>query len=148
MEESEKTMKNGINIWALLAGLAAVAILSAFWATYMAWTPFSPRVPPVPYSEPWDLELFYIIKTVVSTVNVTILIFLLAIYVGIFRKTRSEFTIGLMIFSLVLLLNALSSNPFVIWAFGFKLFGLGPFAMLPDIFTLAALSVLLYLSSK
>jgi hypothetical protein len=36
----------------------------------------------------------------------------------------------------------------VIWAFGFRLFGLGPFAMLPDLFTFAALAVLLYLSVK
>jgi hypothetical protein len=36
----------------------------------------------------------------------------------------------------------------VIWAFGFRPFGLGPFAMLPDLFTLGALAVLLYLSVK
>jgi hypothetical protein len=45
-------------------------------------------------------------------------------------------------------MNALVSNPFMMWAFGFRAFGLGPFAMLPDLFTLAALSVLLYLSVK
>jgi hypothetical protein len=36
----------------------------------------------------------------------------------------------------------------VIWAFGFRAFGLGPFAMLPDLFTFGALVVLLYLSIK
>jgi hypothetical protein len=92
--------------------------------------------------------LFYTIKTVISTINVTLLVFLLFTYVDIYRKTRSEFTIGLIIFSAVFLLNALASNPFVIWAFGFRPFGLGPFAMLPDLFTLAALTVLLYLSAK
>ncbi len=95
-----------------------------------------------------DIELFYTIKTVVSTINVTLLIFLLLTYINIYRKTRSEFTIGLIIFSSVFLLNALASNPFVIWIFGFRPFGLGPFAMLPDLFTLAALGVLLYLSIK
>jgi hypothetical protein len=69
-------------------------------------------------------------------------------YVSIYRKTRSEFTIGLIIFSMVLLLNALTSNPLVIWAFGFRPFGLGPFAMLPDLFTFVALAVLLYLTTK
>jgi hypothetical protein len=36
----------------------------------------------------------------------------------------------------------------VIGAFGFGLFGLGPFALLPDLFEFVALSVLLYLSVK
>jgi hypothetical protein len=30
------------------------------------------------------------------------------------------------------------------WAFGFRAFGLGPFAMLPDLFTCIALAILLY----
>ena len=72
----------------------------------------------------------------------------MAIYVGIYLKTKSEFTIGLVIFSTVIFLNALVSNPFVIWAFGFRAFGLGPFALLPDLFTFGALVVLLYLSAK
>jgi len=85
---------------------------------------------------------------VVSTINVTLLIFLLVTYINIYRKTRSEFTIGLIIFSAVLLMNALASNPLVIWVFGFRAFGLGPFALLPDLFTFVALVVLLYLSIK
>jgi hypothetical protein len=52
------------------------------------------------------------------------------------------------IFSGVFLLNALASNPLVVRAFGFWPVGLGPFAMLSDLFTLAALAVLLYLSVK
>jgi len=36
----------------------------------------------------------------------------------------------------------------MIWAFGFRPFGLGPFALLPDLFTFGALAVLLYLSIK
>lgn len=67
---------------------------------------------------------------------------------GIHRKTQSEFTIGLIIFSMVLLLYALASNPLLHRAFGFRAFGLGPFAMLPDLFTCVALSVLLYLTVK
>jgi hypothetical protein len=95
-----------------------------------------------------DLEFFYTAKTVVSTINVTLSIFLLLTYVGIYRKTRSEFTIGLVIFSAVFLLNALASNPVVTWLFGFRAFGLGPFALMPELFTLGALAVLLYLSIK
>jgi hypothetical protein len=48
----------------------------------------------------------------------------------------------------VFFLNALASNPLVIWAFGFTAVGLGPFAMLPDLFTSLALAILLYLSIR
>jgi hypothetical protein len=145
-------MKNRMNksmrIWLILVTLIVVAILAALWASSTFWFPrypWEPRPRP-PASIPGDIEFFYTAETVVSTVNVTLSIFLLFIYVNIYRKTRSEFTIGLMIFSTVFLLNALASNPLVIWAFGFRLFGLGPFALLPDLFTFGALAVLLYLS--
>ena len=141
--------KNARN-WLILVTLVVVAILAALWATTTIWFPLYPFEP---HERPrleisGDIELFYTIKTVVSTINVTLLIFLLLTYINIYRKTRSEFTVGLIIFSGVFLLNALASSPFVTWVFGFRPFGLGPFAMLPDLFTLAALSVLLYLSIK
>ena len=147
-------MKNRMNknmiIWLLLPTLIVVAILAALWASSTFWFPrfpWEPRPRP-PEIIPGDIEFFYTAKTVVSSINVTLLIFLLATYVSIYRKTRSEFTIGLIIFAMVFLLNALASNPFVIWAFGFRPFGLGPFALLPDLFTFGALAVLLYLSIK
>lgn len=133
----------------LLPILVVVAILAATWAMSTFWYlrfPWVPRERP-PYL-PGDIEFFYIAKTVVSTINISVLIFLVLIYADIYRKTRSEFTIGLIIFATTLLLYALVSNPIVIRAFGFSLYGLGPFALLPDLFTLAALAVLLYLSIK
>jgi len=143
-----RNMRTGL----LLATLLVIAILAALWAAF-TWLPPTPPFPferhlPPPEYIRGDIELFYTIKTVVSTINVTLSVFLLVTYVTIYRKTRSEFTIGLIIFSMVFLMNALVSNPFMMWAFGFRAFGLGPFAMLPDLFTLAALSVLLYLSVK
>ena len=146
---SNQMDKNARN-WLILVILVVVAILAALWATTTIWFPlypFEPHERP-PMEVFGDIELFYTIKTVVSTINVTLLIFLLLTYINIYRKTRSEFTVGLIIFSGVFLLNALASNPFVIWVFGFRPFGLGPFAMLPDLFTLAALGILLYLSIK
>jgi hypothetical protein len=150
-------MKHGMNknvrTWLILATLIVVAILAALWAMSISWLPpftwrpWERHLPPE-YEIPEDIEFFYMAQTVVSTINVALSIFLLLIYISIYRKTRSEFTIGLIIFSMVFLLNALASNPLVIWAFGFRAFGLGPFALLPDLFTLGALAVLLYLSVK
>ena len=85
---------------------------------------------------------------VLSTVNVALLVFLFSAYLGIYRKVKSDFTLGLMVFSIILLFYALSSNPLLQRVFGFRAFGLGPFAMLPDLFTCVALSVLLYLTFR
>ncbi len=143
-------MNKNVRTGLILGTIIVVAIVAALWATSRIW--FSPfpfeRRPPPRMNIPGDIELYYTAKAVVSSINVTLSIFLLFIYVSIYRKTRSEFTIGLIIFSTVILLNALASNPLVIWAFGFQAFGLGPFALLPDLFTLAALTVLMYLSVK
>jgi len=146
----ENRMNKGMRIWLILATFIVVAVLAAVWASSTFWFPrypWEPRPRP-PENIPGDIEFFYTAKTVVSTVNGTLLIFLLVTYIDIYRKTRSEFTIGLIIFSAILLLYALASNPIVIWAFGFRAFGLGPFALLPDLCTFVALIVLLYLSIK
>jgi hypothetical protein len=157
MEKVEKGVKQmryrmnkSVRNWLILASIIVVAVLAALWATSTVWFPLSPwgPHPQPPFSVRGDIELFYTVKTVVSTINVALSAFLLAAYISLYNKTRSEFTIGLTIFSAVFLLNALASNPLVTWAFGFRLFGLGPFAMLPDLFTLTALAVLLYLTVK
>ena len=93
-----------------------------------------------------DIELFYKVKTILSSINATLLIFMLATYVDMYKKLKSEFTFGLIVFSLTLLLYAFTSNPLLQWLFGYQAFGLGPFAMLPEMFTTLALAVLLYLT--
>jgi hypothetical protein len=144
-------MNKNMKIWLVLVILAviAVAILAAIWAATTVYAPrfSSRRLPPSEFI-PGDIELFYIARTVVSTINIALLVFLIATYVSIYMKTRSEFTIGLLIFAVVFLMKDLTASPFVIGAFGFGLFGLGPFALLPDLFEFVALSVLLYLSVK
>jgi hypothetical protein len=142
----DKNVKIGLVI---TVALIAIAIIAALWAS--ATFPFSPEFPERRFPSGQilgDFEFFYVAQTVLSTVNVALLIFLLSIYIDIYRKTRSQFTIGLIIFSLVFLLRALTANPVVMWIFGFQAFGLGPFALLPDLFELIALTVLLYLSAK
>ena len=146
-------MNNAIKIGLTIVLITAVALLAALWATTVE--PRTPMLEPrsFPFSQDRisfaeDLELFYTIKTVISSVNMTLVIFLLGTYVSLYRKTKSEFVIGLIVFALILLLYTLVSNPIVIYLFGFQPYGLGPFAMLPDLFTLLALGVLLYLTLK
>jgi hypothetical protein len=85
---------------------------------------------------------------VVSTINSTLSVFLLAAYVDLYKKTKSGFTLSLMMVSTALLLSALTFNPYILWVFHFRGSGLGPFAMLPGLFTSVTLVVLLYLAFK
>lgn len=142
-------MNRDVRVWMILATLVAVTLLAVFWVTTRMPQPppFEPRRWPVEEVR-GDIEIFYTIKTVVSTINATLLVFLFANYVDLYRRTQSEFTAGLIIFSMALLLYALVSNPIVHWTFGFRGFGLGPFAVLPDLFTCGASAVLLYFALK
>jgi hypothetical protein len=144
-------MNRNVKIWLVITvSLIAIALLAAFWASnaFPFPLPEFPERPLPPEDIHGDFEFFYIAQTMLSTVNVALLVFLLTTYIDIYRKTRSQFTFGLIIFSLVFLLRTLTANPLFMWVFGFRAFGLGPFALLPDLFEFIALSVLLYLSAK
>ncbi|MFC1487441.1 hypothetical protein ACFLRN_07145 [Thermoproteota archaeon] len=155
-KEVNHSMNRYVKIAIMLAILVVVAIISAYWAITNSPSPIlEPRQLPFDgtnWDKRWfslgDIEVFYTVKTVISTINVTLLVFLLIIYVDIYKKLKSEFTVGLILFSLILLLYAISSNPLLQSVFGFRAFGLGPFAMIPDIFTSLALAILLYLTLK
>jgi hypothetical protein len=93
-----------------------------------------------------DAPLFYNLKTILSIINITLITALLYIYFNIYHKLKSKFTIGLIITMFALIVYAFTSNPLLQVLFGFRAEGLGPFAMMPDLFATIALSILLYLS--
>ena len=134
----------------LLPILILIALFAAFWAAstiYQQFPQFPERHVPQ-FVTPYDFEFFYIAHAIFSTINIALLIILVITYVSIYIKTRSEFTFGLIIFASVFLLKDLTSNPLVTSLFRYQAYGLGPFALLPDLFEFAALSVLIYLSIK
>jgi hypothetical protein len=140
-------MSNRLKIGLILTILIAVAIFAAFWVTTVIPQPsFQLRRGPSGGFVPGDFEYFYLVFTVISTINIALLVILLVTYVNIYSKTRSPFTIGLIIFAGAFLMKDLAASPFVVGLFGFALFGLGPFVFLPGIFEFAALVVLLYMS--
>ncbi|MBN1784625.1 MAG: hypothetical protein JW815_02700 [Candidatus Bathyarchaeota archaeon] len=144
-------MNKYIKIALFFLVLVLVAILADLLATqhFTSHTPlFDPHQVPPDRISIGDLELFYKFKTMLSTINATLLVLLLGTYIDIYRKFKSEFTLGLILFSLILLLYAVSSNPILQQFLGYWGTGLGPFAMLPDLFTSFALVVLLYLTMK
>jgi hypothetical protein len=147
---SEDSFKN-IRFGLVVAASIALALLAGYWAsTHPPFPPRSLMEPPKPPPEaiPGDIQLYYVLSSIFSTLNATLLVFLLVLYAGIYVKRRVDFTLWLTIFCSVLLLDALTSNPILQWIFGFHAFGLGPFAMLPTIFTSAALAILLYLTLR
>ena len=145
-----KTMKRNFKLVGLLTVLVIIALGTAAWATYTFSRPFEPftPLPPPPRGNPGDLGIFYTAQTIVSSLNVALLVYIFTSNVDIFRKTKSKFTFGLLIFSTAFLVKDLTSNPIVIWLFGYHPQGLGPFALVPNIFEFLVLCTLLYLSNE
>jgi hypothetical protein len=154
-QQKERQMNKNSKILMLVAVVLVLAVLAAFVASY-EYNQRRPQAfpfrPPQQQANPSDIELYLVSRTVVSTINIALLLVLVITYLSIFLKTKSEFTIGLLIFSLVFLLKDIASSPFMSGTFGFGLFGIQPFqlwfVLLPDVFELAALSILMYLSIK
>ena len=96
----------------------------------------------------WSFNLYFTIGTVFSTINAALSAVLLATYVVSYRRTRAEFNLVLIIVAVTLLCYSFVANPLVITALGYGASGLGPFFMLPNLFTLVTLSALLYLSLR
>ena len=146
----EKQMSNRFKIGIILTVVIAVAVLTALWALVALHQPPLEirRAPPPGGFVPGDFEYFYVAFTIISTINIALLVIVLLTYVNIYRKTRSPFSIGLIIVALAFLLNDIAAHPFVTGLFSFRAYGLGPFAFLPGLFEFAALSVLLYLSLR
>ncbi|RZB28706.1 MAG: hypothetical protein AEth_01966 [Candidatus Argoarchaeum ethanivorans] len=97
----------------------------------------------------YDPVLIMNIKTIITTANVVLLVLLLAIYIRSYAQIKSKFTLGLMIFVFILLLQAVTSTPCMhAAACGRRMCVLGPLDVIPDILEFMALLVLLYLSSE
>jgi len=142
-------MSKNLKILMLLTILLAAASLAVLAISYLNDKPNQRTFPFGPRSyfpNPADLDFYYVARTVFSTINIVLLVVLIVNYVSIFLKTRSEFTVGLILFAVFFLIKDITWSPFVVRFAGFDVFGLGPFAFLPDLFELIALSVLLYLS--
>jgi hypothetical protein len=130
----------------LLPFLILICLFAAFWIA----TPFEQQKilredPPI---VPGDFKFFYSAHTVISTVNIALLTALLIIFINVYRKTRSEFSFGLILFGFAFLIKDLIASPFMIGAFSFSISGLGPFIVLPDLLEFAVLTILLHLNIK
>ena len=89
-------------------------------------------------------------KTLISAVNVILLVYLFATYVDMYRQTKASFTLELVFLSGALLSYSLFTNPVLMTVSG----GSGGlrivryFNFLPDLFTTVASTILIYLSRQ
>ena len=151
---SEKK-KSRLLLALILVSVIVAGIVAGSWAiNFESRAPiFEPRSFPDDFTNNFpnfreDFEFYYVAKTVFSSVNIVLVSILLVTYLTLYKNNKSEFVFGLILFALVLLFYALTSNPLVVTLFGFRAFGLGPFAVLPDMFTTISLSIMLYLTLK
>ncbi len=93
-------------------------------------------------------RIYTTIKSAITSINMALCSILIYLYIDVYRKIHSEFTLGLIIAMVALLIYAITSNPFFHMLFGFRGIGMGPFLILPDLFAAVALCVLLSLSLK
>ena len=95
-----------------------------------------------------DLEILFITKTTITMINIALSSILIALYIDTYRKIKSDFTVGLIVVMFSLLVYAITSNPLLHQGFGYQGYGMGPFMIIPDLFSSIALGVLLYISMK
>jgi hypothetical protein len=137
--------RNQIALFIVSISLAAVLGIILSWTFIInASTPHYPF--DIPHEFLPAITLFVTLKTVVSFVNMALILLTLAIYVDIYKRIKSKFTAGLILMIVVLLMHALTSNPLLQFRFGYQVIGLGPLSIIPDLFTTIALTVLFYLS--
>lgn len=95
------------------------------------------------------LAFFLQVKLLVSTFNVVLLVALAYNYVRVYRDLPNPFTMSLVVFTVSLLLYAVTSNPLAAIVFGFRpQVSIGAFTFLPDLFAAVAVVVLLYQSYR
>jgi hypothetical protein len=89
-------------------------------------------------------------KTIISAVNVILLVYLFATYVDMYRQTKASFTLGLVFLSGALLSYSLFTNPVLLTVSGGSqgIRIVRYFNFLPDLFTTVAGTILIYLSRQ
>ena len=95
----------------------------------------------------YDPSFITYVKIIINTANIVLLLLLLAIYIRSYFKIKSKFTIGLMIFAFLLLMQEVTLRPCINSIIcEHRTCVIGPFDMMPDIIGFFALLVLMYLS--
>ena len=118
--------------------------------------PERPRRPPFGWDiSPEELEqlrnllpYYLTAKAVIDTINTVLILSLVIIHINIYRRTGTRFSLGLVLFSTAILLYTILANPIIYGVLGFRRIGFGPIFIIPDLLTLFASVILIYLSRQ
>ena len=148
-------MRNRCKISLTLFSILIIVIMISKFPSGLGQMREPPR-PPFGWDfKPEDFELlrrllpmYFTFKSIIQTINSILILSIVLIHIGIYRKTGTKFSLGLVIFSTAILLYTIMSNPIVHNLLGFRRIGFGPLLLIPDILTLIASAVLIYLSRQ
>jgi hypothetical protein len=86
------------------------------------------------------------LHVILSTIEIVLLVSLVAVYIKVYAETRANFSLGLIIVLGALTVHSFLSHPLVVNDVGSILYGSGLFFPYTDLLTIIAYSVFLYLS--
>jgi len=86
------------------------------------------------------------VHVILSTVEAVLLFALVIVYIKIYNDTRANFSMGILIVLFALLVHSVLSYPLTVNQIGPILLGSGAFFPYPDLLTIVAYTIFLYLS--
>ncbi|AGB02097.1 hypothetical protein [Methanoregula formicica] len=133
-------------IWIILISVILLIILSLTIPVFVqAPHPVNDKTQNPPQQQPAKEEAKQL-KTVISFINIGLIIPLFIIYAGIYRRMKSSFTLGLMAVIFALGMYAVTSCPLIISLVGGRTGDIGLFQIIPDLCTTIALVILIRIS--
>ncbi len=102
----------------------------------------------VPFPHPYIFQPLLYLDTLVSLGNIVLLLLLLYVYWGNYRKIKSNFTLGLIMFAGLLLLQNILFSSFLLFHQAFRVADLGLPLFILNITEFLALAILLYITWK
>jgi len=133
----------GIYIGSMIVAVIIGLILSSIMIDVLEGSEFPIPIPPE-FLPAFKVAMTF--KTVITFVNVALIFLMLGIYIDLYRKIKTNFTAGLLLLILVLLMNAITSSPLYFLRFTGAFISPGMGFIIPELFNTIALSVLFYLS--
>lgn len=118
-----------------LALLASTSVVAAVLSIIIAQnTIFSPTR---------AIQTVMIIKVFFTSLNIVLLLGLTANYLKIYSDMKTPLSRSLLVFSVALMLYAVTSSPLIHVLMGFEIISAGAFTFLPDVFvTIASIIIL------
>ena len=120
----------------------AVGILLGVLLTSTVRLPF--RFGPFGFFE--QFRNLLILHTILSTVIIALQVALVIVYLRVYADTRARFALGILVVMFALLVQSFLQYPLLLGYVGTYAISFGPYLTSGDLFTMAAYSVILYLS--